>query len=139
MLRENRTVTVNPAYTTQDCSRCGYRVPKTLSEKVLHTCPQCGLLLCRHTNAARIVEQEAFGEVSANAESSTDTAGPEQSELVPEVRGNKRLWRQGPLPHQPHAVSSVAEANILGGFSYIHRKRLDFDYFGECGFLNFFD
>jgi putative transposase len=85
MLRGNRTVTVNPAYTTQDCSRCGCRVPKTLSER-MHQCPQCGLVLCRDTNAARTVELEAFGEVSAYAESSTNTVGPVQPELVPEVR-----------------------------------------------------
>ena len=77
MLRGNRTVTVNPAYTRQDCSGCGYRVPKTLSERV-HKCPQCGLELCRDTN-------KAFSKVSAYAESSTHAVGPIQSELVPEV------------------------------------------------------
>ncbi|MGD0885759.1 MAG: hypothetical protein ABSA46_12990 [Thermodesulfovibrionales bacterium] len=64
----------------------------------------------KHTNAVRNVEQLALGEVSAYAESSMNTAGPEQPELVPVVRGNKRRWRQGPVPHQPHAVSSVVEA-----------------------------
>jgi len=99
MLRGNRTVTVNPAYTTQDCSRCGYRVPKTLSDRV-HKCPQCGLVLCKHTNAARNIEQRAFGEVSAYAESSPQTVGLVQPELVPVVRaegtnacGDKGLCR----------------------------------------------
>ena len=81
MLRGNSTVTVNPAYTTQDCSRCGYRVPKTLSERV-HKCPQCGLILCRDTNAARNVEQKAFGEVADYAEPSTNTVGMVCPELV---------------------------------------------------------
>ncbi len=42
---------VNPAWTSQDCSRCGTRVKKKLSERV-HYCPNCGLSLDRDTNAA---------------------------------------------------------------------------------------
>ena len=33
---------VNPAYTTQDCSRCGHREPKGLSGKASHLCRHCG-------------------------------------------------------------------------------------------------
>ena len=44
-------VRVNPAYTSQDCSGCGHRVPKLLSERV-HRCPKCGLTLDRDVNAA---------------------------------------------------------------------------------------
>jgi putative transposase len=44
-------VAVNPAYTSQDCSACGYRVRKTLSERV-HRCPNCGLEMDRDHNAA---------------------------------------------------------------------------------------
>ena len=48
-----RTVTkVAPQYTSQDCSECGQRVPKKLSQR-WHTCPYCGLQLHRDTNAAR--------------------------------------------------------------------------------------
>ncbi|HHJ63426.1 MAG TPA: transposase, partial [Aquifex aeolicus] len=36
-----RVVKVNPFYTTQDCSVCGFRVPKTLAQR-LHECPECG-------------------------------------------------------------------------------------------------
>jgi putative transposase len=42
---------VNPAYTSQDCSGCGYRAKKKLSER-WHFCPNCGLSLDRDTNAA---------------------------------------------------------------------------------------
>ena len=45
------TVQVPPAYTSQDCSRCGYRVPKTLSER-RHQCPACQLSMDRDHNAA---------------------------------------------------------------------------------------
>ena len=44
-------VAVNPAYTSQDCSACGYRAKKKLSER-WHHCPMCGLVLDRDTNAA---------------------------------------------------------------------------------------
>ena len=44
-------IAVNPAYTSQDCSSCGYRAKKKLSER-WHHCPMCGLVLDRDTNAA---------------------------------------------------------------------------------------
>ena len=55
----NRAVAqCNPAYTSQDCSRCGYRpdgregrTKKKLSDR-WHWCPMCGLSLDRDTNAA---------------------------------------------------------------------------------------
>jgi putative transposase len=46
-------VNVNPAYTSQDCSGCGTRVPKTLKERWHHcTNPECLLSLHRDVNAA---------------------------------------------------------------------------------------
>ena len=46
-----KLVEVDPRYTSQDCSRCGYRVKKKLSER-WHHCPLCGLVLDRDVNAA---------------------------------------------------------------------------------------
>jgi putative transposase len=46
-----RVVLVEPAYTSQDCSGCGERVPKSLSVRT-HACPSCGLVLDRDENAA---------------------------------------------------------------------------------------
>ncbi len=46
-----RCVAVTPAYTSQDCSRCGHRQKKTLAERV-HACACCGLTLDRDHNAA---------------------------------------------------------------------------------------
>lgn len=43
---------VNPSYTTQDCSHCGYRRAKPLSER-RHDCPQCGFKTTRDLNAAQ--------------------------------------------------------------------------------------
>ena len=44
-------IKVNPAYTSQDCSQCGHRESKKLSERV-HRCSCCGLVLDRDHNAA---------------------------------------------------------------------------------------
>jgi putative transposase len=44
-------VAVNPAYTSQDCSRCGHRQKLALADR-LYTCPCCGLVLDRDLNAS---------------------------------------------------------------------------------------
>ncbi|MGH2584090.1 MAG: RNA-guided endonuclease InsQ/TnpB family protein [Dehalococcoidia bacterium] len=44
-------VAVNPAYTSQDCSRCGHRQPMPLGERV-YRCRCCGLEMDRDQNAA---------------------------------------------------------------------------------------
>lgn len=41
----------NPAYTTQDCCRCGHRQVMPLSERIF-TCPCCGNVMDRDHNAA---------------------------------------------------------------------------------------
>jgi putative transposase len=50
-----RVVAVPPAYTSQDCSGCGERVPKSLSVRT-HICPDCGLVIDRDENAARNIQ-----------------------------------------------------------------------------------
>jgi putative transposase len=44
-------VPVPPQYSSQNCSRCGSLVVKTLSQRT-HRCPRCGLVLDRDHNAA---------------------------------------------------------------------------------------
>ncbi|HEV2459831.1 MAG TPA: transposase, partial [Ktedonobacterales bacterium] len=46
-----RVIAVSAQYTSQDCSGCGERVPKSLSVRT-HVCPACGLVLDRDENAA---------------------------------------------------------------------------------------
>ena len=53
-------VAVNPAYTSQKCSGCGYQASKTLKER-WHLCPMCGASLDRDTNAAMNILQLALG------------------------------------------------------------------------------
>ncbi len=50
-----RVVAVPPAYTSQDCSGCGERVPKSLSART-HVCTTCGLVLDRDENAAKNIQ-----------------------------------------------------------------------------------
>jgi len=44
-------VRVNPAGTSQICSRCGTKVEKTLADRI-HDCPVCGLIVDRDLNSA---------------------------------------------------------------------------------------
>ncbi len=50
-----RVVAVPPASTSQDCSGCGERIPKSLSVRT-HVCTSCGLVLDRDANAARNIQ-----------------------------------------------------------------------------------
>ncbi len=50
-----QVVVVPPAYTSQDCSGCGERIPKSLSVRT-HVCTSCGLVMDRDENAARNIQ-----------------------------------------------------------------------------------
>src|SRR5260370_22156844 len=51
-----RVVAVPPAFTSQDCSGCGERVPKSLSVRT-HVCTNCGLVMDRDENAAKNIQR----------------------------------------------------------------------------------
>jgi len=53
-------IAVNPNCTSQNCSGCGTKVPKTLSDR-LHVCPECGVILDRDHNAAINIKYLAVG------------------------------------------------------------------------------
>jgi len=57
--RGKLVIKVNPWGTSQDCSGCGTKVPKTLSIRT-HQCPKCGLELDRDVNAARNILERAL-------------------------------------------------------------------------------
>lgn len=57
-----RVVKVSPHGTSQNCSSCGVKVPKTLSVR-LHECHKCGLEMDRDENAARNILDRALSEV----------------------------------------------------------------------------
>jgi putative transposase len=56
---DKAVVSINPAYTSQDCSNCGHRVKKTLSIRT-HSCPNCKIEICRDTNAALNILQKGM-------------------------------------------------------------------------------
>ncbi|MDR9403181.1 MAG: transposase, partial [Halothece sp. Uz-M2-17] len=74
-------VAVNPAFTSQDCHNCGHRSKKSLSTRT-HKCPNCGIELCRDTNAAlNILKKgmEALGmEWSNSTQGHWETASKEE-------------------------------------------------------------
>ncbi len=53
---------VNPHGTSQNCSSCGVKVPKTLSVR-LHECPKCGLSMDRDENAAVNILNRALSDL----------------------------------------------------------------------------
>ncbi|ABP95670.1 MULTISPECIES: RNA-guided endonuclease InsQ/TnpB family protein [Metallosphaera] len=55
-----RVVEVDPAYTSQTCSRCGYRVKLSLSDRVFR-CPSCGLVIDRDYNASLNILKRGVG------------------------------------------------------------------------------
>ena len=57
-----RVVKVNPHGTSQDCSSCSTKVPKTLSVRT-HECPKCGLVMDRDENAAINILNRALEEL----------------------------------------------------------------------------
>ena len=46
-----KVIAVNPNGTSQECSSCGHKVKKPLSQR-MHNCPVCHASLCRDLNAA---------------------------------------------------------------------------------------
>ena len=54
------TIAVHPNGTTQNCSSCGTRIPKTMANR-WHSCHVCGLELDRDVNAAINVKNIAVG------------------------------------------------------------------------------
>ncbi|MBC6435649.1 IS200/IS605 family element transposase accessory protein TnpB, partial [Nostoc sp. HG1] len=46
-----KVIPVNPNGTSQECSNCGHKVKKLLSQR-MHNCPNCKVSLCRDLNAS---------------------------------------------------------------------------------------
>jgi putative transposase len=76
------TVAVNPNGTTQDCSNCGIKVPKTIRDR-WHSCPDCGLELDRDHNAAINIKQRAVGHPVLKARGVRRNSGTAKREARP--------------------------------------------------------
>jgi len=73
------TVAVNPSGTTQNCSGCGEKVPKTLANR-WHSCPHCQLELDRDLNAAINIKNLAVGHSVGKARGVQRVAGTAKRE-----------------------------------------------------------
>jgi putative transposase len=94
-------VAVPAAYTSQDCSACGRRVVKALSERT-HRC-LCGVILDRDLNAARNILEKALLLVAGH------TGGhPEMGEGEPP----ERLGRSDRYAGSDPGASRIAEPRI---------------------------
>ena len=54
-----KVVEVNPNGTSQECSSCGHKVKKPLSQR-MHNCPTCHTSICRDWNAALIIKNRGM-------------------------------------------------------------------------------
>ena len=61
-----KVIEVNPRGTSQDCSVCGIKVPKTLSDR-MHNCSNCGTSICRDLNASVNIKYRAVGHSALKA------------------------------------------------------------------------
>jgi len=84
-------VKVAPQYTSQDCSSCGRRVQKSLSERT-HAC-QCGCVLNRDHNAARNILRLGL-ELDSKDSSQSYSGAPRNEEGFP----SETLVESDPLP-----------------------------------------
>ncbi|MEH2087304.1 RNA-guided endonuclease InsQ/TnpB family protein [Nostoc sp.] len=64
-----KVVAINPNGTSIECSRCGTKVIKLLSERK-HNCPNCKVNLCRDMNAAIIIKNRGAHDLKAQTMSS---------------------------------------------------------------------
>ena len=65
------TIAVNPNGTSQDCSNCGHKVKKELSDR-WHSCPNCGFECDRDHNAAINIKYRAVGHPVLKAQETPD-------------------------------------------------------------------
>ena len=75
-----RAIAVDPSGTSQNCSQCGQKVPKTIRDR-WHSCPHCGLELSRDHNAAINIKYRAVGHPVLKAQEMSFTGVTEKPAL----------------------------------------------------------
>ena len=99
-----RVVAVPPAYTSQDCSGCGVRIPKSLSVRT-HVFTNCGLMLDRDENAARNIHwagQALRGVVGTISHGTAETACSwVRGNVPPQVFPRQRAETARGVGHSP--------------------------------------
>jgi putative transposase len=64
-----KVVAINPNGTSQECSSCGQKVKKPLSQR-MHNCPNCNISLCRDLNASINIKARGTHALKAQSMSS---------------------------------------------------------------------
>ncbi|NDJ23219.1 IS200/IS605 family element transposase accessory protein TnpB [Nostoc sp. B(2019)] len=64
-----KVIAINPNGTSQECSSCGQKVKKLLSQR-MHNCPNCKASLCRDLNAAINIKNRGTHDLKAQIMSS---------------------------------------------------------------------
>ena len=75
----------NPAYSSVECSRCHFMVPKSLAVRT-HVCPQCGLIIDRDYNSSLNILQRGLALLCIPWEPREVTLGETKPLLVEEPR-----------------------------------------------------
>ena len=79
-------VVVEPRGTTQECSRCGCIVVKTLDERV-HKCPNCGLVIGRDHNSSRVILKRGYLKVGREPPEHTPAeTGPLPRNILSDIK-----------------------------------------------------
>ncbi|NJL64204.1 MAG: IS200/IS605 family element transposase accessory protein TnpB [Methylacidiphilales bacterium] len=86
-----KVIAVNPNGTSQECSSCGHKVKKPLSQRI-HNCPVCYISLCRDLNAAINIKARGTHALKAQLMSSNEESL--RSHTVPVLR--ERVWSMSP-------------------------------------------
>jgi putative transposase len=64
-----KVIAINPNGTSQECSTCGHKVKKPLSQRI-HNCPVCHTSICRDLNAAINIKNRGTHDLKAQLMSS---------------------------------------------------------------------
>jgi transposase len=111
-LHDVPVIAVAPQFTTQECSGCGKRVYKALSQRT-HVCPHCGLVLDRDHNAALNILAAALD--GTGGHSGTDAAPRRVKRLGTGDRycasGNGVQQVAWTNQEPPHSMWGVSEAS----------------------------
>lgn len=70
-----KVVLVNPKNTSQNCSGCGNKIPKKLSDRV-HRCSACGLEMDRDLNAAKNISTAGSAGINAQGDNVRQSISP---------------------------------------------------------------
>jgi len=79
-----KVIKINPRGTSQECSSCGEKVKKELSERI-HNCPHCGLKIHRDHNAAINILQRGLTYLSETSNIIFESRGvvvPEDANVI---------------------------------------------------------